>query len=136
MTKLTIGTLAGGAILALGIATAGLAVAEQVPGALPQAMNAAGLPAGDGERFEREDRDDDGREYRHDGGYDEGRRSDGPDLGVKAILDAVEAAGYAHVSEIERERGAYEVKARDTDGRRMELYVAADTGEILKVERD
>lgn len=44
--------------------------------------------------------------------------------------------GYSNIREIEREGGHYEVEATDKDGQRVELYVDAFTGKVLRSERD
>lgn len=60
--------------------------------------------------------------------------ADGVALSVEQILAKVKERGFTEVYEVERERGAYEVKARDAKGALMEIYVDAKTGEILKSE--
>lgn len=58
-------------------------------------------------------------------------------LTVPEIIDQVVAQGYSDVAEVEREGGGrYEVKARNPEGRWVELYVDARTGEILRSERE
>ena len=52
------------------------------------------------------------------------------------VLARLRTAGYSDFREIERENGRYEVKGSDADGRRVELYVDARTGEVVKEERD
>lgn len=54
-------------------------------------------------------------------------------LAIPAIYDNVTAAGYLDISEIEREKDGYEVKARDADGNRVKLRVDPQSGEILDV---
>ncbi len=63
-------------------------------------------------------------------------RDSGPRISVQEAIAAVEAAGYSDISEVEREGPDYEVKARDADGRRWELYVDGRTGEIYERDRD
>ncbi|MCW9014574.1 MAG: PepSY domain-containing protein [Gammaproteobacteria bacterium] len=53
-------------------------------------------------------------------------------LKIPAIYNRVIAAGYGDINEIEREDRGYEVEARNANGDRVELYVDAVTGEILK----
>lgn len=55
-------------------------------------------------------------------------------LTIPQIHERVEAAGYRDISEIERERNGYEVKAVDRDGQRVELDVDPRTGEVTDVE--
>lgn len=60
----------------------------------------------------------------------------GAPLTVQEITSRVESQGFTNVTKVELEHGRYEVYARDGQGHRMELYVDARTGEILKSERD
>ncbi len=46
----------------------------------------------------------------------------------------LEATGYRDVSEIERKRDKYEVKATDLQGQRVELDVDPFTADVLKTE--
>lgn len=60
-----------------------------------------------------------------------------PALSVADAIGRVTAQGYTDVAAVERKNDKlYEVKARDPKGQRMELYVDARTGEILKHERE
>lgn len=60
-----------------------------------------------------------------------------PILSVPDVTARVAAQGYTDIAAVERKGDTrYEVKARDPQGRRMELYVDARTGEILKHERE
>lgn len=52
-------------------------------------------------------------------------------LSIPQIHDKLEAAGYRHIEKIERERGAYEVRASNPSGQRVKLYVNPTTGEIF-----
>jgi hypothetical protein len=47
-----------------------------------------------------------------------------------AAIAAVLGEGYSAVSELEWERGAWQVKASDAQGRRVELRVDATTGAV------
>ncbi|PWS35884.1 hypothetical protein DFH01_20160 [Falsiroseomonas bella] len=47
-----------------------------------------------------------------------------------AAIAAVLGAGYTAVSELEWERGGWQVKANDAQGRRVELRVDAATGAV------
>lgn len=49
-----------------------------------------------------------------------------------AAIAAVYGAGYTAVSELEWEHGAWEVKAVDATGRRVELRVDATTGAVTR----
>lgn len=55
-------------------------------------------------------------------------------LSITALVERLAAAGYPEIIEIESERGKYEVETRTADGMRVELYVDAYSGEILKKE--
>lgn len=59
-----------------------------------------------------------------------GDKSDWLDMGQ--IYDRVEAAGYTDVREIEREKKGYEVKAKDSEGRSVKLYIDPVDGKIVK----
>lgn len=56
-------------------------------------------------------------------------------MGFQQVVDRVVAQGYADVREVERKgEKLYEVKARDGQGRKVELIVDARSGEILRQE--
>ena len=55
---------------------------------------------------------------------------------MEQVLAQLKAAGYAEIYEIERERGRYEVKAKNQEGRQVELYLDAATGKVLESEHD
>jgi hypothetical protein len=56
-------------------------------------------------------------------------------LGFQQLVDRVTALGYSDVREIERKSDKlYEVKARNAQGQRVELYVDARSGEVLREE--
>lgn len=60
-----------------------------------------------------------------------------PERAVSDIIARLSAQGYTDIGKVEREDGdRFEVKARNTDGQRVELYVDARTGEILKTKRE
>ncbi len=59
-----------------------------------------------------------------------------PPLTLDEVLARLRTAGYSDFRELERENGRYEVKGSDAEGRRVELYVDARTGEVVKEERD
>lgn len=52
-------------------------------------------------------------------------------LSIPQIHDKLVAAGYRNIEKIEREDGAYEVRAANRDGERVKLYLNPQTGEIL-----
>lgn len=52
-------------------------------------------------------------------------------LSIPQICEKLETAGYRHIEKIERERGSYEVRASDSSGRRVKLYVNPTTGEVF-----
>jgi len=55
-------------------------------------------------------------------------------LEPEGILSRLRAEGYSDFVELERERDRYEVKARNADGRWVEVYVDSSTGEVLHTE--
>jgi len=57
-------------------------------------------------------------------------------LSIEEIVSRLRTAGYTDIHEVERERDRYEVKGRNDEGQRFELYVDARTGDVLKEERD
>lgn len=56
-------------------------------------------------------------------------------LSIPQIHARLEAVGYHNVEKIERERGSYEVRATDRDGRRVKLYLNPLTGETIGQQR-
>lgn len=78
---------------------------------------------------------DDYREGVRSGPVDRSEIS-GSALSMEEVLVRLKDQGYGEVYEIERERGLYEVKARDQDGWRVEIYVDPRTGDILRREHD
>ncbi|HQY27680.1 MAG TPA: PepSY domain-containing protein [Burkholderiaceae bacterium] len=54
-----------------------------------------------------------------------------PWLSIGEVHRKLEAAGYRNVEKIEREHGAYEVRATDRKGLRAKLYVDPRSGEIV-----
>ena len=59
-----------------------------------------------------------------------------PAIPMEQALAQLEAEGYREVYEIEREHGKYEVKARNREGRIVELYLDARTGATLETEEE
>ena len=59
-----------------------------------------------------------------------------PAIPMEQVLAQLKAQGYSEVYEIEREHGKYEVKAKNRDGRTVELYLDAATGKALQSEED
>jgi hypothetical protein len=55
-------------------------------------------------------------------------------LAIPAIYEKVTAAGYSDISEIERESDGYEIKAYDSNGDRVKLFVDPVSGEVLDVK--
>lgn len=51
-------------------------------------------------------------------------------LSIPEVHDKLVAAGYRNIEKIEREDGAYEARATNTQGERVKLYVNPQTGEI------
>lgn len=61
-----------------------------------------------------------------------GTSQQAPGLTLKEVYDRVEAAGYTDIREIDREKGRYEVKATNAEGRAVKLYVDSVSGKIIK----
>ena len=59
-----------------------------------------------------------------------------PAMPMEQVLAQLKAEGYSEVYEIEREHGKYEVKAKNRDGRRVELSLDASTGKTLGTEEE
>jgi hypothetical protein len=53
---------------------------------------------------------------------------------MEQVQTKLQAAGYRDFEKIERDTTKYEVKATDSQGRRVELDVDPVTGDILKTE--
>ncbi|OXR48924.1 hypothetical protein PuT2_10080 [Pusillimonas sp. T2] len=52
-------------------------------------------------------------------------------LNIGQIHDKLTAAGYTDIREIERERGGYEAKALDKEGRQVKLYIDPRSGDVI-----
>lgn len=59
-----------------------------------------------------------------------------PTIPMEQVLAQLKTEGYSEVYEIEREHGKYEVKAKNREGRTVELYLDAATGRALQREHD
>ena len=59
-----------------------------------------------------------------------------PAIPMEQLLSQLKAEGYGEVYEIEREHGKYEVKAKNRDGRTVELSLDASTGKTLETEEE
>lgn len=56
-------------------------------------------------------------------------------MGFQQVVDRVVTAGFTDVREVERKSDKlYEIKARNGQGQRVELYVDSRSGEILREE--
>lgn len=71
----------------------------------------------------------------HDGGRGGGRPAEAAGLAAarldaRAAIAAVHGAGYTAVTDLEWERGGWDVKAADAQGRRVALRVDATTGAV------
>lgn len=55
-------------------------------------------------------------------------------LSIRELLERLEAQGYSDFTEVERDDGRYEVKAKDVQGQRVELDVHPVTAEVLRTE--
>lgn len=57
-------------------------------------------------------------------------------LSLEQVVAHLKQQGYADIYEVEREHGAYEVKARNPQGQKVKLYVEPRTGEVLRHKLD
>ncbi|MBP2227656.1 hypothetical protein J2847_000938 [Azospirillum agricola] len=58
-------------------------------------------------------------------------------MAIPELVNRLSGQGYSDISEIERKGDKlYEVKARDAQGRKLEMKVDARTAEILHSEQD
>ncbi|MES1939749.1 hypothetical protein T5B8_05886 [Salinisphaera sp. T5B8] len=61
------------------------------------------------------------------------------DANMKSVADVVqmlESQDYTQIDEIDRDLDRYDVEATDPAGQRVELTIDANSGEILRSERD
>ena len=70
--------------------------------------------------------------------FEEIRNPDGPTPGLSRtdVIARLTAQGYPKVSKIERDGDRYWVIASDADGKKFELHVSTNTGEIVRKERE
>ncbi len=57
-------------------------------------------------------------------------------LSMEQVVAELKQQGFGDVYEVERERGAYEVKARNPQGDMVKLYVDPRTGKVLRHKLD
>lgn len=71
-------------------------------------------------------------ELTHTFSHSRPRRADGaaPKIDAAQAIQAVAATGYWDIREVEYEKGGWEVKAGNDDGRRAKFTVDAATGEV------
>jgi hypothetical protein len=55
-------------------------------------------------------------------------------MSIELLIGHLKELGYTSIEEIERERDYYQVEARDSENREVELHVDPVSGEILKSE--
>lgn len=55
---------------------------------------------------------------------------------ASAVTDALNAAGYTEVRDIEQDDGLWEAEVRGTDGKFHDLHIVPATGEILDAHSD
>lgn len=67
---------------------------------------------------------------RQDRRAEESRAIAAAQVDAAAAIAAVRAAGYGPVSELEWDHGRWEVKATNTEGRRVELHVDTTSGAV------
>ncbi|QAU35074.1 PepSY domain-containing protein [Janthinobacterium sp. 17J80-10] len=58
-----------------------------------------------------------------------------PELSIAQISEKLKAAGYSGITDIERERDTYEVKATDKAGARVKLHVDPQSGNVLETRK-
>ena len=54
-----------------------------------------------------------------------------PMIDARGVADALEAAGYTEVSDLDRDGALWEAEARDKDGTRVELRLSGHDGRVL-----
>jgi hypothetical protein len=59
-------------------------------------------------------------------------------MDARSVADALEAAGYTEISDLDRDGGLWEAEARDSTGQRVELRLSGIDGSVLNsdVEHD
>ena len=57
-------------------------------------------------------------------------------LSIEDAIARVKAKGYTDVEAVERDRGGYEIEARDSNGAEAEVFVDAETGDIRSARDD
>ncbi len=57
------------------------------------------------------------------------------ELSMEQVIAKVKGQGYSDISEIEREGSQYCVEARNAEGKKVEIYVDAKTGEIINKDK-
>lgn len=60
--------------------------------------------------------------------------TDGPTKSETEIREMLVKVGYVDIRKIEEEHGCVEAKGTDKDGKRFEVYVHPNTGEIVKIK--
>ncbi len=57
------------------------------------------------------------------------------ELSVDQVIATLKNLGYSDISDVEREDDRYCADVRDADGKKLEVHVSAQTGEIVGKER-
>ena len=57
------------------------------------------------------------------------------ELSIEKVIAKVKEQGYSNISEIEREGDRYEIVAKNAEGKKVEVYADAKTGEIVKEDK-
>jgi hypothetical protein len=52
-------------------------------------------------------------------------------IDVRGVTDALEAAGYSEISDLDRDGALWEAEARDAQGQRVELRISGYDGRVL-----
>ena len=57
-------------------------------------------------------------------------------LDVRGVTDALDAAGYTEISDLDRDGALWEAEARDAQGQRVELRISGIDGRVLHVDAE
>ena len=57
-------------------------------------------------------------------------------LDVRGVTDALDAAGYTEISDLDRDGALWEAEARDAQGQRVELRISGIDGRVLHTDVD
>jgi len=118
---MTRGHLIAFALLIGAVALGGTGVAAEIGGAPLMIASGDGMAETDHDR-------DDGEDHESSNGT--------VGMSAAAVRDTLKARGYTDIRDIDRDDGRYEADARAAQGDRVEVYVDAGTGRIVREERE